>query len=127
MSDTILIRHPELDAVVEIPADGLGQYRQGGWVPLTDDEVAAREQAYLDERAALDDAMRNGPTADEAGPVSEERAAEDEAMATAAAEATAAQEQALADERAAAEAPAPEPEPEAAPRKSRRSMSEETQ
>jgi hypothetical protein len=52
VSDTILVRHPGLDTVVEIPAAGLAQYRQGGWEPLTDDEVTAREQAYLDERAA---------------------------------------------------------------------------
>lgn len=146
MSETILVRHPGLDAVVEIPKAGLAQYRQGGWEPLTDDEVEARAQAALDERAAADKAMAEAAEAAEAaaGPaedgVSPERAALDEEMRAAVAADADARAQALAQEREAAaaqlappdeaaadDAPAdPDPaEPE--PRKSRRSTTSKEQ
>lgn len=130
MTETIFIRHPGIDGqpVVEIPKEGLAQYRQGGWEPLTEDEVAERERAYREERARLDAEMAHPRVlASEPEPVSDERAAEDAAMAESVVTAAdAAEAQAHADREASSPSPDPEQADAPAPRKNRRSTPEET-
>jgi hypothetical protein len=54
MSGTVWIKHPELGAVSEVPESALPTWRQSGWDLLTDDELAERDQAAVDERAAAE-------------------------------------------------------------------------
>lgn len=54
MSETIWIKHSGLGAVSEVPASSLPQWRQSGWDLLTDDELAAREQAAVNERESAE-------------------------------------------------------------------------
>jgi hypothetical protein len=50
MSGTVWIKHPELDAVSEVPAASLAGWRQSGWDLLSDEELADREQAAVADR-----------------------------------------------------------------------------
>jgi hypothetical protein len=54
MSGTVWIKHSELGAVSEVPESALPTWRQSGWDLLTDDELAERDQAAVDERDAAE-------------------------------------------------------------------------
>jgi hypothetical protein len=52
VSETVWIRHPETEAVVEVPKAALPMYRQSNWDLLTKKELADLQQAQADEEAA---------------------------------------------------------------------------
>jgi hypothetical protein len=57
MSGQIWYRHDGLDTVTKQPKDAQAQLAQSGWFPLSDEDVAALEQAAVDAVAADEKAM----------------------------------------------------------------------
>lgn len=55
---TVWIKHPVLDAVSEVPASSIPQWRQAGWEPLTPEEIAERERAEAEASAAAEEWLR---------------------------------------------------------------------
>lgn len=55
---TIWIKHPVLDAVSEVPASALPQWRQAGWDLLPDDELAELKRTDAEASAAAEKWLR---------------------------------------------------------------------
>lgn len=58
MSDQIWYRHDELDTVTKQPKEARAMLAASGWLPLSDEDVAALEQAAIDAVAADEQAMQ---------------------------------------------------------------------
>lgn len=54
---TMWVHHPVTDAKAEIPKDALPIYRQSGWEPMSDEDVAADAEAAEAQRRATEQAM----------------------------------------------------------------------
>ena len=54
MSDTVWIKHPDLDDITEVPADALPTYRQSGWDEAPKKDVAAHHKQVADDQAATE-------------------------------------------------------------------------
>lgn len=70
MSGTVWIKHPGLDAVSEVPASALPQWRQAGWDLLSDAELDELEREAAEESAAAEAWLRSfsGIATEEAAP-----------------------------------------------------------
>lgn len=62
------IRHPQTEAVIEVPASAIPFHVQSGWVPLTEQEVADMHARQLDERSSVEAAMGKTVRTDGAPP-----------------------------------------------------------
>lgn len=55
---TVWIKHPHVEPISEVPTSALPQWRQAGWELVPDEELAERERAQAEERAAAEEWMR---------------------------------------------------------------------
>lgn len=58
MSETVWIKHEELAVWSEVPKDSLPTWRQGGWQPVTQEELDDYDQGVRDEVAAAETYLR---------------------------------------------------------------------
>lgn len=80
MTEYIWVRHPDTEAVTQIPKEALPMLRQSGWDTLPEGDIAERERAAVEEVAAAERSMQDEaaralamsepPTAVEVEPVS---------------------------------------------------------
>jgi hypothetical protein len=54
---TAWIRHPQTEAVIEVPESAVPVYLQSDWVPLTDEETADLHKQQWHQRRAAEAAM----------------------------------------------------------------------
>jgi hypothetical protein len=80
MTEFIWYRHDGLDTVSQQPKDAQAQLAQGGWIPLSDKDVDALDQAAADAVAADEKAMTASATAAVEARAAAERAATEDAV-----------------------------------------------
>jgi hypothetical protein len=54
MTNFVWIRHPDIDAESQVPEGSVPTWRDAGWIPLTEEELAARDKRQAEEAAAVD-------------------------------------------------------------------------
>jgi dTDP-4-amino-4,6-dideoxygalactose transaminase len=80
VSEQIWYRHDGLDTPSLQPKDARAELAQSGWFPLSDEDVAALEQAAADAVAADEKAMTASATAAVKARAAAERAATEDAV-----------------------------------------------
>jgi dTDP-4-amino-4,6-dideoxygalactose transaminase len=80
VSDLVWYRHDGLNTVAQQPKDARAQLAQSGWIPLSDEDVAALEQAAADAVADDEKAMTESATAAVEARATAERASAEDAV-----------------------------------------------
>lgn len=62
------MKHPDLDAVIQVPDESVPIYRQSNWTPLTDEEVVELEAKRRTQSQAAEAAMAGQPPPRKADP-----------------------------------------------------------